>query len=232
MTTAIDITLNEETHVYTDSTGRVITSVTQALNEMRTGYRFHAEPWRLQRGSAIHAAIELAAKGKLDIEKWTADLHAALTPKQAQEVLGRTKAGIKFLTENCSSEGSMQEVIVHNPVLNIAGKLDWLGPLKDGRLCLADWKGAVDPWAKLQVSIYSLCLKIKPDVAVAVELGDDGNYVALWGSRTPKRDTAKFDLGLEERYAQAMLTSRNWLIANKQLARRMEHVEEMYNAVQ
>lgn len=232
MNQPLDIKLCEETHIYTDAEGRVIPGVTGLLSEVKTGFRWKADAWMMHRGSMIHRAVELAAKGKLNFSKWEADTRAALDEKRANEVLGKYTAALRFLTEFVDVEKSMQEVIVHNKVYNYAGKMDLYGYLKDGRLVVCDWKSSADAYAQLQVGAYSLAAPNKPDVAAIVELGADGQYRIVWVSRKPKRDSAAFDLDHAERVFTAALTYRGWLAKNKLLAAHMEHVESMYSAAQ
>jgi len=231
MTTAIDITLDDQ-HRYHDSEGRLIPGVTSLLSEVKTGYRYKADAWMLHRGSMIHRAIELAAQDKLNLPKWEADLRTELPKPHADEVLGKFTAALRFLSEHVDVEKSMQEVIVHNKMLNYAGKMDLYGYLKDGRLAVIDWKSSTDGYGKLQIGAYSLAAPKRPDVGVLVELGSNGTPRCIWGSRKPKRDSAKFDLEHAERRFVAALTFRGFLVEEKLLAERMVHVEEMYNAAQ
>jgi len=207
-----------------------VPSTTQIISEVRTGYRYHVDPWYLERGRMIHAAVEFAAKGKLDLPRWESDLKAALSPEHVAEIIGKTKAAILFLHENMDTERCTQEVILHNPVFNYAGKADVIGPTKQDKLATVDWKSSLDPYAMLQVGGYSLAQKRKPDVVAIVGLNANGTYKTWWGTRTPKQDKAKFNLEHAERQFIAALTFRSFLVENNLLAAHMEHVEEVYNA--
>jgi hypothetical protein len=228
--TATDLQLDEATHRYTDGSGRVIPSTTQIISEVRTGFRYHVDPWYLERGRVIHSAVELAAKSKLDLPRWENDLRAALSPEHVAEIIGKTKAALLFLTENMQADKCMQELILHNSVFNYAGKADLIGFTKDGRWATIDWKSSVDAYVQLQLGGYSLAQVKKPEVVCGVELKSTGQYRAIWGSRKPKQDKAKFDLEHAERRFIAALTFRGFLVENNLLAAHMEHVEEVYNA--
>lgn len=215
MSDTVDIKLSEA-HIYTDAEGRTIPGVTEIIQSVRTGYRYQPNEWYLTRGTAVHSAIQLAAHDKLDWDKWNKDLFQALQPQQAAAVIGRTKAALKFLTENFTGNFTT-EIRLHNKMLNYAGTADLVGELKDGRLCICDWKGMIEPFVQIQLGFYSLALKIKPVCALAVELHDDSTFRCLWGSRQPKRDKSAFDLGHAERTSMAVLTYRNFLVKNRLL---------------
>jgi len=213
--TVQDLTLSDD-HVYRVE-GRIVPGVTEIISNVRSGYRYQVSEWHLQRGAAVHRAVQLAAGGKLDMERWKSDLLAAMEPPLAAAIIGRTKAAMKFLTEHMQADKTMTEIRLHNAPLNYAGTCDALGPDKEGRLLLVDWKSDLNAWVEPQLGFYSLALKIRPQRAAGVQLMDSGEFRVRWGTRRPKRDSAQFDLDHAERVAQAMLTARNFLIKNSLL---------------
>jgi hypothetical protein len=219
------LAFDEDKHEYRAG-GFVMPSVTQVIRASVTGWG--ANPWYLQRGTAVHMAIRYHLEGRLNWEEWSKDLHdtldavvdGTLDTSKADAIINRTKAAAKFLTDQPSLEVKGTEVRLYSKLLHFAGTIDVdfddIAAMGATRFTvLADWKGTIEPGAcDAQVGAYSILYKenfgIEVKRAVAVETRSDGTYKLRWGTRTPERDKAQFNLTEAERAFVSLLNVHNW----------------------
>lgn len=144
--------------------GKLVPSVTQVIGSVCPGWQ--ADPWYLQRGKALHGACHLYDMGTLD---W-----ASVDPA----IIGRVRAWERFRREWPAtvwhSEAPMQSA-----VSRFAGTPDRIFRAKE-QLALVDIKSTAEPQVIVQLGGYSVLARqdygLGIDLAVAVELHDDGTY--------------------------------------------------------
>ncbi len=147
-----------------------VPSVTQVIRHVVPG--FQADPYYLQRGTAIHHGCRLLDDGKLD---WSS---------VAPEILPRIQAWEKF-RHDWPAELVANEKPLGNPLLMFAGTLDRLFRW-EGKLVLADIKSSFEPQSFLQLGGYANLVAGNSEVGqrvhrgVVVEVRDDGTYRAEW----------------------------------------------------
>lgn len=186
---------NPDNHTYWLGERR-LPSVTEVIN--RIAPQRDTDDWYLQRGAAVHAAINLALRHNLD---WSS---------VDERIKGRVDSAMSFLKDVGITPASL-EVPLCSITYQFAGTVDACGTDADERRVLVDWKGSLSPQVEPQLGGYSLLLSESwhrgLNCAVAVETHDDGSYKCRWFS------------GAEVRRAQqtflAMLTTFNWLETNK-----------------
>lgn len=107
------LTLNEETHTYTDATGAVWPGVTSILNELCDFSMVPADAleYARQLGTAVHEACEYHDRGTLDLES----VDAAVMPY--------LKAYWRFLEIETPEIHGIEELVWHSGE-RYAGKLD------------------------------------------------------------------------------------------------------------
>ena len=154
----------DDDHVY-KLNGQVVPSVTQIVGEF-SPFPFKVEDWYLERGTALHRAIQLDMQGKLDRD--------TIDPSYE----GKFNAYLKFQTE-VGIEPEFIEKMLASKRYGFAGTLDCIGYI-NGVRWLIDWKGSVQSSVLLQLGGY-FCLweelSLTPIAsAAAVELKDNGNY--------------------------------------------------------
>ena len=117
----------------------------------------------LMRGRAVHAAINLDERGKLD----EASVHPEVAPRLASWRAWRKAAGLVYERGEFEVRG-----------VGYVGHPDLVGTI-DGRRWLIDVKGGNPaPWHRLQTALYALAL----DESVrrgAVYVTDDGSIATL-----------------------------------------------------
>lgn len=153
------VTLDRETHTYRGTT-RPLMSVTDVLQ--RTGYINTA--WFTQearkRGTMVHNEIAAA-------------LRTGAPPSATHEAwLGYRDAALYWL-EGRVDQVCLVEASLGDEALGLAGTLDALVCLKDGRLAVVDWKtGGAAAWHRLQTSLYRyLVMQFPPDQAPWASVG-------------------------------------------------------------
>ncbi len=144
------LVLDEQHRYWLD--GRRLSGVTEALQFSRIlPNHEHTDPFYAERGTAIHAAIALWAKGELDDESLDPQIVPFL--QNAQSVvsqLGLDRAG-----------ATLEDRVV-DALQGVAGQLDWFGWSEVlSRNVLIDWKGGdFEEGHRVQVAGYwSLLLK-------------------------------------------------------------------------
>lgn len=188
------LTFHEADHSYWLD-GRRLPGVTETIS--RLAPHWHVDEWYLQRGAAVHAAVDLHLQGELDPESVDS------------RIAGRVDAAIKFLHDSRLSK-VLNECRIASRRYQFAGTLDFLGADESDHLILADWKGSLSPHVEPQMGAYALLLEEtgrKCHRAVAVETHDDGSYKLRWFEKADLRRASQTFL--------AFLTVRNWLDANK-----------------
>ena len=150
---------------------------------------FGAGQWFMDRGSAVHRAVQLQLEGRLN---WD-----TVSPA----IMGRVNAVLKFISD-VGLRVEKVEVKDAHPIYLYAGTVDCLGETQSGRV-ICDWKGTVDAASELQLGAYSM-LPAAGRIArgAAVEVHDDGTYRAHWYSGR--------ELAMAGRTFLAMLTVFHW----------------------
>jgi len=184
------LTLEPEHHVYTVDK-RVVPGVTSILQD-NFGVKPYWSEWHAQKGRAIHQAIALLVKNKLD---WTSVDH---------RIIGRIKAFQRFIQET-RYEVIQSEVSLFSSRYQFAGTLDLV--VSDGAVnpILIDIKPpSAEPIVDLQLALYALLLeeegRYKIKRAACVCLKDNGDYSMKWVE----------NLKHAKRVGLACLTVSNW----------------------
>jgi len=163
MTGEIMFKFDEVNHTYTLNDRR-LPSVTEVIRS-NFGDPFNSKDWYMQRGKALHKAIELISKDKLD---WNS-VHNSIKP--------RLVSFQKFL-ENTKSRILDSEIRMYSKRLRFAGTADAVLEGIDG-LYLVDFKSSVTPEVDIQLGGYSIMYTendlVRPIKLMAVELGEN-NY--------------------------------------------------------
>jgi hypothetical protein len=170
MTLSPKFTFDPETHIYRLG-DRVLPSVTDIIGAViPRGYECAA--WYLDRGKALHAAIHLQAKGKLD---WSS---------VDDRIMGRLKAYRKFMLESgwtlIASETPM-----YSERLGFAGCRDALMLDKAKVEVLTDFKSSIEPQVIPQIGAYNILSPAR--VGLALHLREDGTYRAKWFTSSEMR---------------------------------------------
>ena len=194
----------DSNHVYRLN-DKIIPSVTQIINAV-IPRKYQPDPWYLERGSALHAAINCYARGEVD-----------RTLNHDYE--GKLSAFHKFIAET-KAEIVESEVMLSSLGRSFAGTYDAVLQIGEARhrgvRILCDWKSSVLPTADLQLGAYSLLLFAngKPPCAkaVAVHLKDNGNFSCRW-----------VDLKNAEKAFLSVLNVYNWMEKNKMLIEQKEN---------
>jgi len=162
-------TFNEELHEYRYN-GQVIPSVTQVIKDV-IGIGWEASPWHLQRGTAVHLAVQLWADGKLDLDSLD------------ERIRGRVDSIIKFLNDSkafihCSEKRGV------SVAYGFAGTVDMVASINE-KLVICDWKGSIDPRARIQLGAYQILMEesFQKSDGVAVQCFDSGKYKCMWMNR-------------------------------------------------
>lgn len=163
MTTAPELTMDAE-HRY--KIGDVaLVSVTQVISDILPGWQ--ADPWYMERGTAMHHACALLDAGTLD---WST---------VAPEIEGRVRAWEKF-RKDYPAKMIACEMRLHHPIYNYAGTLDRILVEADA-VVVADIKSTIAPQVQIQLGAYSL---LWTGAAIhrgaAIELHDDATYKCQW----------------------------------------------------
>lgn len=114
-------------------------SVTQIIN-MVIGREFYADEWYMQRGIAIHKAMELLIQNKLD---WSS---------VDERILKRVKMGERAIKELKFIPPFETEIFLTHPLYQFCGKIDLL----TGDGILVDWKSSQSYTDDLQLGGYYL----------------------------------------------------------------------------
>lgn len=168
MTTTATPTLTmDDQHVYRLG-DVVLPSVTQVIGSVLPGWQ--ADPWYLERGSALHHGCRLFDEGRLD---WSS---------VAPEIEGRVRAWEQFRKDWPAKMLACEMPMVHS-IYNYAGTLDRVFQSEAG-LTLLDIKSSIAPQVALQLGAYSqLWNEVGAGTisrGAAVELRDNGTYSAEW----------------------------------------------------
>lgn len=153
--------------------------------------------WYLDRGKAVHLAVQLAIQNRLD---WST----------VSEIIKPRVDGILQFIQDAKLTPVHTELILGSRHYQFGGTLDFVGNDANGRTVIADWKGTVDEAAKVQLAAYRLLYesnhKEKVHMGAAVQCLDSGKYKAHWQNRR--------DLTLAGNVFLAMLTVYSWKKAN------------------
>lgn len=154
-------------HKYTLD-GRPVPGVTSILKSAGLVDLEWATQWHLDKGQAIHKAMELYVLGRLD---WTT---------VDDRIIGFIRAGVKFLKDaGCDFSTAEPEVMVASRRYGYAGKLDLVATLF-GQRRLADWKSGAMGAVRQQTAGYEMAYReerggpILP--RIALKLNADGTY--------------------------------------------------------
>lgn len=141
-----------------------VLSVTQILRHAGvTGSMEFVPESALMRGRAVHAAIDLDERGKLD----EASVHPEVAPRLASWRAWRKSAGLVY--ERGEFEVRGPGYVGHPDLVGTIGGRKWLLDVKGG---------APAPWHRLQTALYALAL----DESVrrgAVYVTDDGSVATM-----------------------------------------------------
>ncbi len=183
---------------------RKLSGVTKMI---RTFFPMAWQPgeYYLERGKALHDAIHLEARGKMDsiFPKWEAAVIESQRKEDAEKVLNKFAAYKKFAWD-LNFIPSISEQRMHSEKLGFAGTLDAVGTINaDPTSILFDWKSSCELLPlMLQLGLYSLLYTENTGArlckAAGLILNNDGSYKLVWGTRNPKRDNARFDLTIAE----------------------------------
>ena len=169
-----EITLDEN-HIYHDEAGRVVPGVTGIIKACGLMDLTWATAHARDRGTAVHAAVEMYEQDDLD----ESTLNHEFAPYLA---------GWKSFKADTGFRSETQEQIIHNKTYNYAGTLDMTGTI-DGKTCLIDIKtGVFQPYWAIQLSAYNAV--VKRQKRLSVELKDDGKYRVT--EHADKRDWPRF----------------------------------------
>lgn len=193
-------TFDEAKHEYRVN-DRVIPSVTQIIGTVVPGWQ--ADPWYLQRGTALHLACRLADERRLDYS--TVD----------QEIRGRLAAWLEWQ----QATGTVDPVAIETGfacIEGFAGTLDRMYDMGPGGLTIVDIKSSIAPQVRLQLAAYAMLWNShhveKVQQAVAVELRDDETFRTLWMN--------KRELALAGRQFIGALSIYNFMAENGLLPRK------------
>lgn len=190
-----ELEFDASTHTYSVD-GRAYTSVTQVISRV-VPRQFEPGEWYMERGRALHAAINLQAQGVLD---WNS---------VDEQIRPRLDALQKFLIENHATI-KRSEIQLVSEKMQFAGTIDAQLIMSEGYV-LTDFKSSIEPSVELQLGGYSLLwgesLGPKPHKALALELKDNGNYSCHWLS--------KLALRRSECLFKAALSIHGWMQHNK-----------------
>lgn len=190
-----ELHFNPDNHTYWLGERR-LASVTEIID--RIAPQRDTDDWYLQRGAAVHSAINLALRNNLD---WSS---------VDERIKGRVDSAMSFLA-NTGITPSLLEMPLSSRTYQFAGTLDAYGVDIDRCYVLVDWKGSLSPQVEPQLGGYSLLLSGAGhralDRAVAVETHDNGSFKCRWFSSAEVRRAQQTFL--------AMLTTFNWLETNK-----------------
>jgi hypothetical protein len=143
-----------------------VTEIIQALGLVEA--RWYSDYSR-ERGTAVHAALELLAMGRLD---WT-----SVDPR----IIGYVRAGERFVLDAGIPIGEcLTEHLVYHEARRYAGKLDLFAKAY-GAPAVIDFKSGGLGCAGIQLAAYEEALRIergdvRPYRRMAVQLRDDGTY--------------------------------------------------------
>lgn len=170
-----EINFDAERHVYTDSQGREVPSVTGIISAGGLIDTKWSTAWHMERGTAVHRAVELFEQGDLD--------EGSLDPV----IVPYLDAWHRFRAETGYVSNALEQRI-YNPVYRYAGTLDQIGIMQD-RTCLVDLKtGTCQRWWALQTAAYNAVAKCRD--RYSLELHGDGTYRLI--QHTKKTDFQAF----------------------------------------
>lgn len=175
------LTLDEH-HVYRLGE-RIIPSVTQIIGAVLRPQFYGATDWHMERGTALHAAINLDADKLLDRD--------SIDPA----IAGRFSAYEKFMHDS-HAKAEASEIMLYSERYCFAGTIDRINRYTAGALGVTDWKSSASPTDELQVGGYSILCKeagddLDEDFFSVVTLNDDGTYRVNW-IRNIKRAERRF----------------------------------------
>jgi hypothetical protein len=156
-----EITFDADAHVYRDAQGRVVPGVTGIIRACGLMDTQWASEWHMQRGSAVHRAVELDEQGDLD----EASLDSVIVPYL--DAWRRFKTELHYISVE-------QERKIYHPVYRYAGTLDQIGILNDKSTLIDIKTGAYQPWWALQTAAYNAVSKCR--YRYSIELHNDGKY--------------------------------------------------------
>ena len=163
-----NLTFDEAAHKYTLA-GRVIPSVTQIIGNVFPR-QYSPGDYYLQRGSALHKAIQFLAMGRLDFNSVDASYRPKL--EAYEKAVAELDINILYSEKRLASH-----------TLLFAGTIDAYATCCNIPT-LIDYKSSIEPTVLLQLSAYWYLLKEcgweLPAKALALELKDDGNYKCHW----------------------------------------------------
>lgn len=141
-----------------------VPSVTQVLGDIVPGWQ--ADPWYLERGTAVHACAAMIARG----EDFDHD----------PQIAGQVKAIRRFFKEVRPVVFAVEKM-VHSLRYRYAGTFD-LSAMIGHRFLLIDWKASIGPATRWQLAAYYVayreCADNKniPRHGCGVQINADGTY--------------------------------------------------------
>lgn len=163
MQTVSALSFDHASHEYRLSGVRV-PSVTQVLGDIVPGW--HADPWYLERGTAVHACAAMVARGEdFDFDP---------------QIAGQVKAIRRFFKEVRPVVFAVEKMVWSCKYL-YAGTLD-LSATIGSRFLLVDWKASIGPAVRWQLAAYAVayreCSENKniPRHGCGVQINEDGTY--------------------------------------------------------
>jgi hypothetical protein len=196
------LNFDPETHVYTVD-GRRLPSVTQVLADI-FGAKDYWTEWHRERGTAVHKAVEIIAKGGT-IDPATLD----------ERIAGRVAGFELFLREHPLLKIIESEQRFWHLKRFYAGTID-LGLVSDGgeynAEIIADIKGTIEPVTTYaQLGAYSIGHEYQTHKMVKEAWGielTDGKYKLKIGKRGGRH--ADFDLNEAEQAWLSIFATYNW----------------------
>jgi hypothetical protein len=144
--------------------GRVLPSVTTIINAVLRPDYSYADPWHMERGTAVHKAAEIIGQGK------------RLGPI-CDAIAGQVEAVKRWYADHSGFAVTAVERRVHTQ--SYAGTLDLWGEMDDRHLLL-DWKCGPHLTTCWQLGAYAHALKVTDRIEVkrgrGVTLNGDGTY--------------------------------------------------------
>ena len=169
--------VDEANHKYGPG-GVQVPSVTDVLKATGFIHQRSGDPtvidYYMARGAWAHKAIGLLEMGTLD---WAA-LDPRLEPYLAAWKLFKKDTGLIIKNPVRDMEQARYSII-----MNLAGRLDWVGEIPGVGLVLADNKtGPVQGWTRLQLALYDLLDDKEPYRVhrLGLELKANGKYQPHW----------------------------------------------------
>jgi len=157
-----NLTFDPEKHVYCLD-GQQVPSVTQILRTLGIIDTRWATEHALERGTAVHQAIQFLVEDDLD---WS-----TVTP----EIAPYLDAFWQFAGD-VELQVNDTEMIVYSPTHRYAGRLDLLATVQGERAIIEIKTGKALDWVNLQLAAYAMCYDGVLPARFCLELRANGTY--------------------------------------------------------